>query len=169
MTKETKPAAKKPAAKVAKPRPTAAERKAAREAAAAAAEAERQAQWAAFNAIRPQKWLELWAKAMRLQLLMESYPEVRENHDWWFCDFRVDAKAQTFCVETTGGSAHSQEKLHPSDVERIHQGLDMALEWIEEYEQEQERKRQEALIAAQKRAAALAKLNDEDKKALGLR
>lgn len=155
--------------KAAKPRPTAAERKAAREAEAAAAEARRQQAWAEFNAIRPQKWLELWAKALRLKLLMEDYPDVAEQHDWWFTDFQVSAKSQTFSTETTGGSVQSLEKLHPGDVERLHQGLDMAFEWVDEYEAEQERKRQDALIAAQKRAAALAKLTDEDKKALGLR
>lgn len=155
--------------KTPKPRPTAAERRAAQAARAQEAEAQRQKAWAEFNALRPQKWLELWAKALRLKVLIKEYRDVQSCHDWWFCDFHVDAKAQTFSTETLGGHSVSEEKLHPNDVERLHAGLDMAFEWIAEYEAEQERKRQEALIAAQKREAALAKLNEEDKKALGLR
>lgn len=152
-----------------KPRPTAAERKAANAARAAAAKAELEARQAEFERQRPVLWLQLWAKALRLDKLMESYPEVRDSNSWWFEDFAVDARNQCFGTETLGGHSVSESRLHASDVERLNEGLDMALGWLTEYDEEQERKRQAALVLEQKRAAARAKLTAEDLQVLGLR
>ncbi len=152
-----------------KPRLTAAERREANAAKAAAAKAALEAQQAQFEQQRPLVWLQLWAKALRLDKLMENYQEVRDSHSWWFEDFTVDARNQCFSTETLGGHSVSESRLYACDVERLNEGLDMALGWLTEYDEEQERKRQEALVLEQKRAAARAKLTAEDMKVLGLR
>lgn len=165
----TKPAKKQATAKTAKPKLTAAERAAARKALQEKAEADRKAAWDAFNAERPMRWLELWAKALRLHILLEAYPDVRYSNSWWFEDFKVDALAQTFSCEEVGGHPQSEAKLHPSDVQRLHESLDRGHEYVTEFLAERERKRLEELERQQKIAAAKAKLTAEDMQVLGIR
>jgi glutamate-1-semialdehyde aminotransferase len=132
------------------------------------AEKARQESWSAFEAQRHSVWVEMWAKALRLKLVTEHMMDFRDQHSWWFEDFHVNAREQNFQLEDTGSMVISEEKLHPSDVDRINSALDMAFEWVTEFEAEQERKRQEALERERRRQEALSKLNDEDKKILGL-
>lgn len=162
-------AAKTP--KTPKPRMTAEERRAKREAERLAAEQEREAARLAFEAERPLRWLELFTKALRIEVVKASsaYSEVIERQDYWFGYFRVDARKQSFSLEEMGSARLTQESLHPSDVERINSALDWALQWFDEYDAEQERLRKEAEELARRRKEAKDKLSDEDLAALGLR
>ncbi len=152
-----------------KPKPTAAERKAAREEARRIAEAEQQARMAEFNARRPQLFQELFVKALRIEVIKTSYHEVMDTNSWWFEDFSVDARGQSFRIEELGGHPVSVDRLHPSDVDRLNHSLDMALKWFDEYDAEQERLRQEAIKREQRRQEALSKLTKDDIAALGIR
>lgn len=133
-----------------------------------AAEKERQAAWAEFETRRHSVWVEVWAKALRLKLVTDHMLDFKDQHSWWFEDFQVNARQQTFQLEDTGSMVISEEKLHPSDVDRINSALDMAFDWLTEFEAEQERKRQEALERERRRQEAMSKLTEEDKKVLGL-
>lgn len=168
MATQKTPAAKKVAAPK-KPKPTAAERKAAREEAQRVAKAEQEARMAEFNERRPQIFQEMFVKALRIEVIKASYHEVMDTNSWWFNDFSVDARRQSFCIEELGGHTVSQDRMHPSDVERINHSLDMALKWFDEYDAEQERLRQEAIKREQRRQEALSKLTKEDIAALGIR
>lgn len=154
--------------KPAKPRLTASERRALEQEKDRRAEVQRQQELLEFNLVRPQRWVELWAKALHLWVLMREYPGVEASHEWWFNYFFVDAKAKTFTTDGCLGQAQSEQSIEPRVTQVLHEELDRALAWIAHYELEQERKRQEALNEAQKRKQALTKLTDEDKKVLGL-
>jgi len=134
----------------------------------AEAEQAQQAVWAAFETRRHSAWLELWTKAMRLELVTANMLEFRETHDWWFRDFRINARDQSFKLDETGDLVISEEKLHPSDEDRISSALDYAFSLLKDFEDEKERKRLEAIELERKRQEALGKLSDEEKKILGL-
>lgn len=158
-TKTTTETTKAPAAR--KPRLTAAQKR-------EEAERAREAAWAEFETRRHSAWLELWAKAMRLALVTEHMSEFRDTHSWWFRDFRINARDQYFQLDETGDLVISEEKLHPSDEDRISSALDYAFSLLKDFEDEKERKRLEAIELERKRQEALGKLSDEDKKVLGL-
>lgn len=160
MTNKTTPKTQDAPA-VRKPRLTAAQKR-------EEAERERQASWADFDARRHSVWIELWAKAMRLAMVTGPLLELRESNDWWFREFRVNAREQSFKLDETGDLAINEEKLHPSDVDRIDRALDYGFSLLTSFEEEKERQRLEALELERKRQDALGKLNDEDKKILGL-
>jgi hypothetical protein len=149
------------AAPVRKPRKSKAELR-------AEAEKAQQASWAEFETRRHSAWLELWTKAMRLALVTASMLEFRESNDWWFRDFHVNARDQSFKLDETGDLVISEEKLHPSDEDRINSALDYAFKLLKDFEDEKERKRLEAIELERKRQEALGKLSDEEKKILGL-
>lgn len=121
-----------------------------------------------FAERRPDVFRRLLFKAMRLELLVQRYPRVREDQQWWFSCFSVDAQTQTFRCETMSGSEVTQDNLRLQDVGYIERDLDMGLGFVDEYVNEQERKRREAEELQRKREAALAKLSAEDRKVLGL-
>ncbi|KWT95531.1 MULTISPECIES: hypothetical protein [unclassified Variovorax] len=153
-----------------KPKPTAAERSAAlvqRKAAEAAAEAERIGR---FETERPVWWLRIWAKALRLSLLARDHTGFRDAYSWWFDDFRVDAVAQSFHLESTGGRAnvHAESGTAACEFEQIDAALDRAITWFDEYLAEQERLRQAELERQEHRKRGLEKLTDAEKSALGL-
>ncbi len=154
--------------KVPAPKPTAAERKAAADAKKAAELAAREARNQAFEAERPKLWAQLFSKALRVALLERDYSEVVEEHSWWFDQFSVNSRKETFTCEETGGGEESQQALHPTDVDRLNASLDRALHWFDEYDAEQERKRLEAIAKEERRQAALKKLTPEDMDALDL-
>ncbi len=173
MPKKNNPAASAEAtapkpAKVAKPRPTAAERKAAEAARKAEYDAEVEARRLAFEAIRPAVWYELFAKVLRLYILSDAYSEVYREQAWWFNAFTVDVRLQTFKTEDAFSQV-SMESLSEHQVARLHNGLDTAFGWFEAYDVEQERKRREAEELAERRRAARAKLTDQEAKDLGVR
>lgn len=152
-----------------KTRKSAAERRALLEEAERKAKEQREQALLQFNLARPQKWLELWAKALELELLAQGFPGVKEYNSWWFEDFNVNVKARTFSTSAMGHEPVTQECLNPTRFDMLNDELDQAFAWIEEFQVERERKRLEALLLAQQREAALAKLTEEDKKALGIR
>jgi hypothetical protein len=165
--KDAKPAAAK---KPAKPRPTAAERRAQREAEREALLKEQAAKEAEFEKNRATIWQGLWARALRLELLVRDHTDIREQstHDWWFADFSVNAVEQSFDLEGQYRPV-SCETLKYLEVDRIERSLETGLEYVNDYLAEKERLRLEAEEQARRRQVALAKLDDEDKKALGLR
>ena len=163
-------------AKPKKPPPTPEERKAAaqaRKAAAEAKEAERQreieARRLAFEAIRAATWYELFAKALRVRIIQEDYPHVVESNDWWFRAFHADARQQTLSCEDAYSREITLETLQEHNVKDIHRGLDQALRWFVEYDEEQERERLAAIAREERRQLALSKLDAEDRKVLGIR
>jgi hypothetical protein len=158
------------AASVKPPKPTAAEKAAAKKLQDEQRAREREERAAEFERNRPQLWSGLWAKALRLQLFIDRTPEVAEKNNWWFNEFRVDLHEQTFCIECMGsGTKNSEKSLHAADLDRIMDSLESGLEMVNDHFAEVERLRLEAEEMQRRRAVALAKLSDEDKKALNLR
>jgi hypothetical protein len=165
-TKKTTSADATPKAR--KPRPTAAERRAAEAAIQAKYEAEREAKRQAFLAIRSNVWFELFAKALRVHILMEDYPEVTDTQSWWFDSFSVSARDQSVRTEDVYVKV-TLETLEEHHARDINQGLDNALQWFADHDAEQERLRQEALALEARRKAARAKLTDQEARDLGIR
>ena len=133
-------------------------------------EAESAAKAEAFEKNRAAVWLALWAKALRLALLVKDMPEpFRVHNSWWLEDFLVDAKEEYFTVNATMSVQITQTHLSVDDVESIDSDLDRGLSLLDEFNAEEERKRQAALELKRKREVALAKLSDEDKVVLNLR
>lgn len=132
------------------------------------AEQARLALVAEFEKNRHAIWLEIWMKAMRLALLREPLADFFEEYSWWTDDFEVDAQAQSFIINELYSQTVSEATLDVDTAETARQALDAAFERIEAYKAEQERKRQDALELERKRKEALAKLNDEDRRVLGL-
>jgi hypothetical protein len=158
-----------PAKKAPKPRMTAEERRALREAQRLEKEQEQERARQAFEKERPQTFRGLMLKAMQLELQIQGHPDVRESNDWWFRDFHVDPFKMAFRTEAGGHAEVTQETLQLGDVQHIESGLDMALNWVKAHLEMLERRRREAEELARKRAEALSKLSDEDKTVLGLR
>lgn len=150
-----------------KPKPTAEQRKAAKLEAQAAAEALELAEENAFLAKSPLIWSQLFAKALRVALIMPGYRRVVEDNDWWFDTFQVDPRAQTVRIHVYQ-ETWAEGELDAKRADRMLEELDSALEWFDEEDARAERERQEALAKEARRQAALSKLTDEDKVALGL-
>ncbi len=151
-----------------KPRPTAAERRAAEAARRAEAAAEQARRAEAFAAERPRLFTELFAMAMRLQLVLDQDPELAQANSWWFDDFGVDAVKRSFRLEEMGGTWVTEASLHPSDVERIKSSLETGWGMYEELLAARERKRREEEERREKIRTALAKLTADDIKVLGI-
>ena len=130
--------------------------------------ADREARAKAFEDARDIHWNQMWAKALRLELITVELMQVRGNHSWWFDEFSVDALGQSFRLEDTGSMCITRDSIHPSDIERINSALDQAFAWHTEYLARKEQARLAAIRKAELRESAKAKLTDEEKEALGL-
>ena len=140
----------------------------AREKKQAADLANREARAKAFEDARDIHWNQMWAKALRLELITAELPRVRAEHSWWFDKFSVNALGQSFRLEDTGSLCITRDSVHPSDIERINSALDQAFTWHTEYLAMKEQERLAVIRKAELRESAKAKLTDEEKEALGL-
>lgn len=163
-----------PTKKTPAPKLTAADRRLKREQEATADEQRRAAARAEFEIKRPGLFAGLFARAVRLELMIRTHDDLdhdfrdRTNASWWFEDFHVDAWKQTFSVNELGGRPMNEASLHPADVDRIDSDLNLGYSLLQEHLGAIEKKRKEEIEKEQRRQAALSKLTPEDKKLLGL-
>lgn len=127
---------------------------------------QRQAKEAAFETNRDVIWLKIWSIALRLELLIQDEPNVREEYSWFFEYFRVDVHKEVVYLE---GASYSQAEMTLDKAERALSELEQGLEYYQSYLDEQERLRKLAEEKEARRQAALAKLTKEDREALGIR
>lgn len=146
-----------------KPRLSAAER-------AAQRALERQQAQQAFEATRVAVWQDLWARAMRLQLLVNAQDgsELVNQYSWWFESFKVDAAKQSFQCEDSGTVPVTQDALTLDLSEKVRSCLENGQSYHDSFVEEKERKRREheALVASKNEA--LAKLSAAERKLLNL-
>lgn len=146
----------------AKPRLSAAERAAQRLAEQAQAEAH-------FQLTREKTWQGLWARAMRLQLLLQSLhdEQLLDDFSWWFGAFKVNPQAQTFTCEAAT-EAVNEAGLTLKLAERVDSSLTTGQEYFDLYQErkaEEKRKREE--LAARKNEV-LKKLTKDERELLNL-
>lgn len=151
-----------PAETTRKPRLSATER-------AAQRALERQQAQALFEATRTTVWQGLWARAMRLQLLVDkqSDGELREQYSWYFEAFKVDAAAMSFTCEHAPKGV-SEETLTMELADSLGNCLETGQHYHDNFVAEKERKRREHEELLARKNAVLTKLTAEDRKLLGL-
>lgn len=151
MNKQTNPPVK---------RLSAAERRAALAQEAAAREAE-------FAKVRSARWLEVWAKALQLTLLVQSEHELRENNSWWFEEFGVTVTLGQERIDCQGLRV-TEATLTQDFYERVQDSLQYGFDALATYLAEKEAARQAELRRQELRRQGRAKLSDEEAEALGL-
>lgn len=123
-----------------------------------------------FETRRPVLWGEFFSIAMRLQLLVRhrEFDGLTKAVSWWFDDFEVDAKKQTVSFDGSRGKSIGFEEFTFGVAEfymnSIKTGLDLAFEFREG----RERRLREEQELRDRKNAALAKLSDEERRALSL-
>lgn len=150
-----------------KPRKTAEERRAERLAAQERERAENARLDAEFDANREVHWASVWLKALQLYALTQEMPGLREENDWWFDRFRVNATAGQVTTSDFREGV-TKASLTRSSRAELEEELDRALRWAEEHAEELERKRQEELKRRELQKSGMAKLTDEEAEALGI-
>lgn len=134
-------------------------------------DAEQQAQalaLEAFNTNRLQIWQGLFAQASRLALCVADTPEVRQSHSWWFGDFKVDARAESFATDGTNGRMVTKDTLTVGMAEALTGELAQGQRLHDEFVEAAERARREKEALAARKNEVLAKLSDEERKLLNL-
>ena len=156
--------------KTPKPKLTPTERAQAREIEQQAVRARNEAARVEFESHRPARWLTVWAKALRLALIARDVPAFKRDFSWWFESFGVNAELQSFYLNEGGGirSAVSEKSLTRTSFENVDTALEQTLEWYKEFVAAQEVARLQAVELENRRKAALSKLNEEDRRVLGL-
>ncbi len=146
-------------ATAAKTKQTAAERRAEQSARAGAANA-------AFEAQRSSHWTDLWARALRLCILIRENPRFEEDHGWFSDEFRVNAQAQSFRVDHN--SETTEASLTRERYEKLNSSLEMGESLMNQMLEEQERRRLAEIERQRLEKQAIAKLTDEELAALGI-
>lgn len=110
----------------------------------------------------------LWARALRLQLLIKDKPAVAEEHDWWFRNFKVNLADETLGTDNSHSPMVGKDTLTLKDFEALDRDLTCGQDYYDSFiaAEEAERRRREEVAA--RKNAALAKLDADDIKALGL-
>jgi hypothetical protein len=116
-----------------------------------------------FEADRSKHWLTLWLTALRIGVLLPELPRFCEEHSWWTQDFRIDGFKQSFRIEGFNADI-SESSLKFQDFDRIRNSLERGLELLIQHLEELERERLERKRLQEQ---ALAKLTDEEARALG--
>lgn len=138
-----------------------------REAIAAQEKADEKAEQSAFHEAKPLIWLTLFSKALRIKAIAGNYPDVVDEYEWWFKGFQVCPRTQ-FISYREDFSIWTQDNIDSVTARRMGNEFDMALLWFDEQDALYEAERLKAIDKEQRLNAALAKLSEEDKKALGI-
>lgn len=126
--------------------------------------AERQAQ---FEPTREAAWVSIWARVLRMYVLVSQNPDFARDSDWWCEPLSVDAENETFKLDSVEGTA-AKASLTFHQHEQALNSLSTGERLAKDYLVEKERKRLAELERQRLRQQGLAKLTDEECTALGL-
>lgn len=121
-----------------------------------------------FETNRASVWAALWAAATRLKLCLAEDDGAATENDWWFDEFKVNAREQTFVCLSSNHKNISEASLTFDLAEKISSDLARGQNMFDEFVDAKERQRREAEDLATRKNEALARIPEADRKLLGL-
>jgi hypothetical protein len=126
--------------------------------------ADRQAQ---FEPQRETAWISAWARVLRMYILVSEHPDFARESGWWCDQLEVNAERETFQLDGMEGEA-AKDTFTFKQHEQALNALSIGESLVKDFLIEKERRRQLELERRRLREQGLAKLSEEERRALGL-